>query len=66
MSIRSVVVWLKRLFTLPRNRHSDSNELDLYREEFAPDDPVLMEIRKEILARKSRARGKPPRDSSAA
>jgi hypothetical protein len=63
--IRGILSRLKQTFTFRLKDDRESTELDLYRDEFAPDDPVLVEIRDAIRAREA-ARKKPPRGSSAA
>jgi hypothetical protein len=66
MTGRGIFARWKQLFTLERRRDSE-RELDPYRHEFAPNDPVLTEISEAVRAREAAAqKDETQRDSSAA
>jgi hypothetical protein len=66
MSGRGIFARLKGLFTLRRSGDSASHELGPYREEFAPNDPVLGEISEAIRARQADGRKESGKGSAAA
>jgi hypothetical protein len=66
MSGRGIFARLKGLFTLRRSGDSASRELGPYREEFAPNDPVLGEISEAIRARQAEAGKESGKGSAAA
>jgi hypothetical protein len=60
---RGILSRLKKTLLSRPKEDGESRELNLYKDEFAPDDPVLTEIRDTIRARED-AKKEPPAGSS--
>jgi hypothetical protein len=66
MRVRDIIIKINNLLHHLQGGDPEPGEVDLYREEFAPDDPVLLEIRAAAMAREAAAKGKKSDGESAA